>query len=230
MRDLREDLEPTWRALARGPAPDQGGRVIMFVSALNGEGVTSMAASFAALAARRSEKPVWLLDFDLKRNSVFKGFEQGFASDVGHPGRAYDASLRLSPIYALSPARPDAKQDKLLTAHEIDGLPLMITRFRTERVAKDQSLSLSVSADWMRSLRKMTDWVIMDVPALERAPVALKLAAMTDAIVLVVQADRTRVREVERARHSLASHGGCVVGAVLNQIGADARLAGRFSA
>ncbi|MEC7290548.1 MAG: sugar kinase, partial [Pseudomonadota bacterium] len=68
MRDLREDLEPTWRALARGPAPDQGGRVIMFVSALNGEGVTSMAASFAALAARRSEKPVWLLDFDLKRN------------------------------------------------------------------------------------------------------------------------------------------------------------------
>lgn len=230
MRDLREDLEPTWRALASRPAPDQSGRVIMFASALAGEGSTSMAASFAALAARRSEKPVWLVDLDLMRNGVFAGFEQGFAADIGRPGRAYDASLRQPPMYQLSPSRAETKQDKLLTVHELDGLSLLITRFRTERLAKGQSISLSPSPDWWASLRKIADWIIVDVPALERSTAALKVAAMSDAIVLVVQADRTRAAEVETARLSLHAHGGNVIGAVLNRSGADARFADRYLA
>ena len=65
MRDLREDLEPVWRATARISPAEPGGRVLMFTSARVGEGVTSMAASFACMAARRAEKPVWLVDLDL---------------------------------------------------------------------------------------------------------------------------------------------------------------------
>ena len=94
--------------------------MLMFTSARSGEGVTSMAASFAAIAAQRSEKPVWLVDLDFRHNPVFNGFKSGFASDIGRPGRAYDASLKQQQIYTVSPRVADARQEKLLTAHDIE--------------------------------------------------------------------------------------------------------------
>lgn len=230
MRDLREDLESIWRTAARIPASGAAGRVIMFVSALNGEGNTSVASSFACLAARRAEKQAWLVDLDLKRNQVFRGFENRFARDIGRPGRAYDASLRQAPIYSISPQLADAKQAKLLTAHDVEGLPLLITRFRTERLRAGQTVALKSSPAWWAALRKMADWVIIDAPALERSSAAFTMMDEADAIVLVVEADRTGPADVELARRELEARGGRVIGAVLNKMGGDALLADRISA
>ncbi len=230
MRDLREDLEPIWRTATRISSARESGRVIMFVSALNGEGTTSVASSFACLAARRAEKQAWLVDLDLTRNQVFRGFEHRFARDIGRPGRAYDASLRQDPIYAISPQLADVKQAKLLTAHDVDGLPLLITRFRNERLSAGQTVSYQASPGWWAALRKMTDWVIVDAPALERSSAACSIAAEADAIILVVEADRTEPADVDLARRQLEARGGHVIGAVLNKMGGDALVADRISA
>lgn len=230
MRDLREDLDPIWRLAHRVPAPEGDAKVIMFVSALRGEGTTSMAASFASIAARRSDKPAWLVDLDLKRNRAFTGFERRFARDIGKPGRAYDASLRQSPIYAISPRDAAEKQDKLLTAHEIEGLPLLVTRFRRERLQDGQVASLRQSPGWWAALRKISSWIIIDAPALERSAAALTMAAEADGIVLVVQADRTKATDVAAAMRDLEAKQGNVLGAIINKVGSDARLADRFSA
>ena len=230
MRDLREDLDPIWRLAYRVPAPEAGAKVIMFVSALSGEGTTSMAASFAALAARRSEKPAWLVDLDLKRNRAFTGFERRFARDIGQPGRAYDAALRQPPIYAVSPYDAAQKQDKLLTAHEIEGLPLLVTRFRRERLQTGQVATLRQSPDWWAALRKISSWIIVDAPALDRSAAALTMAEEADGIVLVVQADRTKATDVATALRDLEAKQGNVLGAVMNKVGSDARFADRFSA
>ena len=79
MRDLREDLDPIWRSAMRLGGASDGARIMMFTSALGGEGVSSMAASFACLAARRSEKPVWLVELDFRGNPQFTAFKKGFA-------------------------------------------------------------------------------------------------------------------------------------------------------
>ena len=158
MRDLREDLEPVWRATARVSAPAAGGRVIMFTSARLGEGVTSLAASFACIAARRSDKPVWMVELDLRRNPVFQGFQDGFARDVGKPGRAYDASLRQDPIYRITPRVEGARQSKLLTAHDIDGLPLLVTRFRGDRLKAGQKVRTQQAPAWWQALRGVSSW------------------------------------------------------------------------
>lgn len=230
MRDLREDLDPIWRMAYRVPAPEDGAKVIMFVSALSGEGTTSMAASFAAIAARRSDKPAWLVDLDLKHNRAFSGFERRFARDIGQPGRAYDASLRQRPIYSISPRNADAKQDKLLTAHEIEGLPLLVTRFRRERLKTGQIASLRSSPEWWAALRKISSWIIVDAPALDRSAAALTMADQADGIVLVVQADRTTATDLAAAVRGLEAKNGNVLGAVMNKVGGDARFADRFSA
>ena len=230
MRDLREDLENIWRMANRLPSPDVGAKVIMFVSALSGEGTTSMAASFASIAARRSEKPAWLVDLDLKRNSAFSGFERRFARDIGKPGRAFDASLRQTPIYSISPRAADTKQDKLLTAHEIEGLPLLVTRFRRERLQQGQQVVLRNSPDWWAALRTISGCIIVDAPALDRSAAALTMAEEADGIVLVVEADRTNAVDVAGALRDLESKRGLVLGAVMNRVGADARFADRFTA
>ncbi|MEO0607340.1 MAG: hypothetical protein AAFY82_03855 [Pseudomonadota bacterium] len=230
MRDLREDLDPIWRLAYRVPAPEAGAKVIMFVSALRGEGTTSMAASFASIAARRSDKPAWLVDLDLKRNRAFSGFERRFARDIGKPGRAFDASLRQPPIYAVSPHNAAQKHDKLLTAHEIEGLPLLVTRFRRERLREGQVAALRQSPKWWAALRKISSWTIVDAPALERSAAALTMAAEADGIVLVVEADRTKATDVAAAVRDLEAKKGNVLGAIINKVGGDARLADRFSA
>ena len=230
MRDLREDLEQVWRSMARMPTASGGAPVLMFVSARSGEGTTSVAASFACIAARRSEKPAWLVDLDLRENAVYQGFERGFAGDVGRPGRAYDASLKREPIYAVTPRLADSRQEKLLTAHDVEGLPLFVTRFRNERIKPNQKVQVQASPEWWQALRHISGWVIVDAPALDRSAAALTVAEQVDGIVLVVEADTTSAAEIEHARRDLEASFGNILGAVLNRVGSDARLADRFSA
>lgn len=230
MRDLREDLELTWQTALRVPSSEGAARVVLFVSPTSGAGTTSVASSFACMAARRADKQAWLVDLDLAQNPVFRGFENRFARDVGRPGRAYDGSLRQDPIYAIAPQSADSKQGKLLTAHEIDGLPLLITRFRNERLNAGQTARIRSNSGWWSALRKMTDWVVVDAPALDRSRAAFSVMDEVDAIILVVEADRTRPEDVALARQDLLARGGNVIGAVLNDVGTDARLADQLSA
>lgn len=230
MRDLREDLDSVWRATARLSAAAPGGRVIMFTSARAGEGVTSMAASFACMAARRSEKPVWLVDLDLRKNPVYHGFQDGFGRDVGRPGRAYDASLRQAPFYQVTPGTERARQEKLLTAHDVEGLPLLVTRFRGDRLKAGQKVRTRHAPEWWLALRKLSSWAVIDAPALERSSAALTMAPVVDGIVLVVSADQTTAAEIESARQELEAKQGRVLGVVMNGVRGDAKLAERFSA
>lgn len=230
MRDLREDLDPVWRATARLSSAAPGGRVLMFVSARVGEGVSSMAASFGCMAARRSEKPVWLVDLDLRQNPLFHGFQDGFARDIGAPGRAYDASLRQVPIYNISPRDAGKPQDKLLTAHDVEGVPLLVTRFRGDRLKPGQKVRTQHAPEWWQALRGLSSWAVVDAPALERSSAALTIAPVVDGIILVVTADQTTPSEIESARRDLEAKQGRVLGVVMNRMRGDARLAERFSA
>lgn len=230
MRDLREDLDPIWRSAMRLGGAAEGARIMMFTSAVGGEGVSSMAASFACLAARRSEKPVWLVDLDLRGNPQFNAFKSGFARDVGKPGRAFDASLKRTPIFNVSPKSADGRFEKLLTVNEIEGLSLLVTRFRGERLNSGQTVSLQNSPDWWTALRQIAGWVIIDAPALSQSSAALTMASVADGTALVVAADHTKPAEVDDARRQLEARQGHVLGAVLNRVKADARFADRFSA
>ena len=182
MRDLRPDLAKLWNVASR-----------------RGEGTSSMAASFALMAAGYAERTAWLVDLALMENAAYDAFDAGFASGVARPGRAYDASLGCAPMYELMPAT-QAGTAKLLTAHPVTGTRLLVTRFRTERLARGQVVRLRSQPGWWQALRRSSDWIIVDAPALDRSDAALDVANEAD-----------------------------VIGVVLNRMRADARFAGRIA-
>ena len=227
MRDLRQDLSSLWR-IAVQVQPAKGGRVILFMSAHNGEGTSSVASSFAMIAASRSARTAWIVDLDIRRNYQYTSFAQGIVKDAGRPGRALDASLGAEQIYTVAGHESDLSYGKLLNAHQIEGQRLLVTRFRSDRLAPGQKVQLRTAPGWWSALRAAADWVIIDAPCLERTRAGLAFAGQADGVVLVVKADETPAADVAALRQEVEAHGGTVIGVVMNRLQDDARLAGRF--
>ena len=227
MRDLRQDLSSLWR-IAVQVQPAKGGRVILFMSAHKGEGTSSVASSFAMIAASRSARTAWIVDLDIRRNYQYTSFAQGIVKDAGRPGRALDASLGAEQIYTVAGHESDLSYGKLLNAHQIEGQRLLVTRFRNDRLAPGQKVQLRTAPGWWSALRAAADWVIIDAPCLERTRAGLAFAGQADGVVLVVKADETPAADVAALRQEVEAHGGTVIGVVMNRLQDDARLAGRF--
>lgn len=217
MRDLRQDLSGLWQAATR-ITPRSGGRVLMFMSAREGEGTTSVAASFALMAATRAARMTWLIDLDLRENPLYTAFSKGVISGVGRPGHPLDASLGAEQIYSVSGSEKVPAMTKLLTAHQIEGLRLLVTRFRNERLSPGQSVRMRAAPGWWEALRRSSDWAVIDAPALSRSAAGLIYAPLADGVVLVVQAETVGAEEVEDLRAAVEAAGGSVVGVVMNRL------------
>lgn len=217
MLDLRQDLSGLWQAATR-VTPRSGGRVLMFMAAREGEGTSSVAASFALMAAARAARMTWLIDLDLRENPLYTAFSKGILSGVGRPGHALDASLGVEQIYSVPGSEAVPALFKLLTAHQIDGLRLLVTRFRNERLAPGQRVRMQAAPGWWDALRRSADWAIIDAPALARSAAGLTYAPLVDGVVLVVQAEAAGAGEVEDLRAAVEAAGGTVVGVVMNRL------------
>lgn len=232
MKDLRQDLTPLWRRLQRLGDPGQS-RSVLFVAARSGEGTSSLAASFAMMAADKAHRACWLVDLDFRRNPAFKAFDSGAFSRFGALSRAYDAALGEAPIYdvpAPLSGSDAAARSRLLAVHQVGDTRLLVTRFRTEAIRPGERLVLKPHAGWWQAVGRAADWIVVDAPALEASSAALSVAGQVDGVVLVVAADRTRVEEAEALRDEISGAGGAILGVVLNGARSDARFADSLAA
>lgn len=230
MKDLRADLRDLHRSLSQAPSPE-GGRSVMFIAARAGEGVSSVAASFALLAAEQAHRAVWLVDLDLKRNHLFNSFAVGpFAGVMGGVGPPYSAALKTQPFFSIEPTDPDATSGLgLFTAHRVGDTRLMVTQFDAARLKPNHAIRIRTQPVYWQTVRSVTDWAIVDAPALELASAGLAITSQIDRTVIVVRADAATPSEVETLRSEIEAHGGRVAGVVLNRQKGDARVADRFA-
>ncbi len=233
MIDLREDVRGLYRRLSMtanfSGAPETGGRAVMFLSARDGEGASSLAASFALLAAQDARKPVWLVDLDLRRNAIFREFATGrFASEFGGVGKPWSAMAKGQAPFGLDPAGDAAPPRDLFTAHRVGDLQLMVTQFDEHKLKPGQTVRIGAQPAWWSAARAASDWVVVDAPSLARSRAGLAIASRMDGVVLVVKADATPVEEVDEAKRALLAHGGRIAGAVLNRRKRDARVIARL--
>ena len=230
MKDLRSDLRDLYRSLSQAPQ-GEGGRSVMFMAARSGEGVSSVAASFAMLAAEQARRAVWLVDLDLKRNHLFNAFAVGaFAQTMGGVGPPYSASLKTQPFFSIEPEDPEAMSGLgLFTAHRVGDTRLMVTQFDSTRLKPNHGIRIRTQPAYWQTVRNATDWAIVDSPALQLAGAGLAIASQVDATVLVVHADATTPAEIDTLRQEIERHGGKVAGIVLNRRKSDARVADRFA-
>jgi len=219
MVDLTSEMAGLLAAL--GPAPAYRGRVIQFVSAGAGEGVSTVAREFARLAAVRARKPVWLVDADLSHQSQ-QDAVAAEADRFGRLGQATVASPDGSIFYAVSPQLVGRDGDpvapaRLLTARPCLGGRLFVTRFGIESLRSGQRVETIPEARYWDAMRKHSETVVIDSPAADRSDTSIVLAPFVDATVLVVAAESTAANEPVILRDEIEAVGGRIAGVVVNR-------------
>lgn len=219
MVDLTTEMASLWAAL--GPAPAHRGRVLQFVSAESGEGTSTVAREFARLAAVRTQKPVWLVDADLAKQSQLSAI-QAKPDRFARLAPAVQASPDGSSFYAITPhlkgrdGRPVAPS-RLMTAQACLGGRLFVTRFRHDLLRAGQRAEVIGDPAYWTALRQHADMVVIDAPAANRSDAALALAPYVDATILVVAAETTAAGEPLALRDEIDAVGGVIAGVVMNR-------------
>jgi Mrp family chromosome partitioning ATPase len=178
-------------AMAKG-----GGVVVHLTSAERGDGVSTIAREFAVAAAAIPFCRVLLLsclDLDDSRAGAFGPPLPDLVSSYLLRGEGEVASIAVgNSIFhasALSPSfEPRGGADCSRTVEEL-----------------------------YAGLRSAYDLLIVDCPPILHAPYFVRVAQETPEVLLVVEAEKTRIPAVIRAKDEIALAGGRLVGVVLNK-------------
>ncbi|MEM6626959.1 MAG: sugar kinase [Pseudomonadota bacterium] len=222
MIDLRDSLGEVW---ARASAPVAPKRSILVMSACPGEGASSVAASLAVMAAAEARRSAWLVNLDVCGGDPALAFELGAYGDkLRCLSRPFDARIGGESFVATGEDTPR------LIAQRVAHSRLVVTRFRRAGLEPSQPVFIRTSPDYWAGLQAMSDWSIVDAPALSRSKAGLAVAAQMDGVLIVVRADDTRLADVRALRRAIDDYGGRCLGVVMNRVGADARLISRLAA
>jgi Mrp family chromosome partitioning ATPase len=172
-------------------------RCVMLVSALPGEGVSTVTLGLASTMAAAARQGV-------------------LAVDLAASGPALTSRLGLYPRCGLSEVL--AKEAGRSEAIVESPIPRLFVLGRG-RALLDLSYpaSLALLEDLLKALRSDFDYLIIDGGALKTSPDSLLVASRADAVVLVVQAERTGTETVREASERLRLAGANLPGVVLNR-------------
>jgi hypothetical protein len=219
MVDLSSDMAELCGRLAA--VPGGPGRVLQFVSAQAGEGVSTVAREFARFAAQDARRGVWLVELDLFRSAHF----DAIATDpetYGELGEATRASPNETAFFSVDPKLQGVDGRPWPDVRYLDAFPVgdrrwWVTRFRREALKPGQEVRIVNTPGYWNTLRAHADYVVVDAPALSRSPAALAVAPLVDANVLVVSGDSRDVSEAQRLKAALTEAGGRCAGVVFNK-------------
>lgn len=200
-RLLRDGLQTRYEILLRGvgwPSTDATGlHTLGITSAAPREGVSTVAAHLAAVAAQTTSREVLLIDANFQAPSQHERFgvalKPGFAELLQSGGdlpTAIHATL-VDGLSVLPAGKPSGAASRI---HDVFELAAAIKE---------------LSADF--------DLVVVDMPPAGQTALSLRLASVLDGVLLVVEAQRTRSALVERAVEMLRRSHSRVLGSVLNK-------------
>jgi len=164
-------------------------RVVEFVAARVGEGTSTVAREFARTAAALARSNVLLVEADLTP-----------ASQPARPGLV-EAMAATNSLAAAIRALEGGVDAARLTTHGL----------------RSELLKRTALAPLWDAIRARYGLAVVDAPALERGIDGIALAAQVDAVLIVVEAERTRAPVVERLVDLLQRADAPLVGAVLNK-------------
>lgn len=170
-------------------------KTVVVTSAIAGEGKTTTSANLACSLAWEGRR-VLLVDGDLWRGRLhrrFKGKRTPGLAECLLAGEPIDGAIRTTDIATLS----------FMPSGKGVGAPSdMVTSARVPKL--------------FAQLREQFDLVVIDSPPVLAASETVVLSTSADGVVLVVRAGHTDREVVQHAVHQIASTGGHLVGAVLN--------------
>jgi Mrp family chromosome partitioning ATPase len=172
-------------------------RSVMLVSALPGEGVSTVTLGLAASMADVAHQGVLVIDLNSANPSLADRL--GLHRDVG-----------LGELLAKDATRAEAIEES--------DVPRLFLLGRGRASADlSQPSSLALFDELVRGMRSDFDHLIFDGGSLVTSPDSLLVASKVDGVILVVQAERTGAETVREASNQLRAAGANLLGAVLNR-------------
>lgn len=166
-------------------------------SATRGEGVTSVAVNVAAAASRDLQGRVLLVDAN---------FDHPFAAEVAG---AQDGEGLADVLVGIE------DWTEFVQRSAMPSLDVLAAGTKQARAL------LSAGSDRLRGLLRAIcsryQLVIFDLPPASELSACLPVANCLDGVLMVVEAERTRNKTVERAKQRLIQSGAKLIGAVLNK-------------
>lgn len=185
------------------------GLTIQFISASPQEGTSTLARAFAVIATTRADGRVLLFDMDWSRNSQYGFFSDPANQPVyGAPGGPID--LAVDPALVVRSAAGASALP--VTFHPIGNSNLVVSRYNGPGLP-----SLSNHPPFWQDLRRSVSMCVIDSQPTSRSMDGIVLCGGMDAVVIVVEAENTRIPVVETLRDKMLSHGANVVGLVFNK-------------
>jgi len=220
MVNLSAEMAELWASLG-GTSPGRS-RAVQFVAARRGEGTSTVAREFAAFAARKAGRSVWLVDLDLFSSPQHAALAAE-PEVYGPLGKAVAATPEDGATFftvqppTLMPDGSAAADSRFLVAHPVGSSRWWVTRFRADVLKGAQNVHILPSADYWNALKRHADLVVVDCPSADRSQSALTVAPFMDQTVLVVAADQPDVRAPARLRDGITGAGGRVAGVFFNR-------------
>ncbi|MBW3641781.1 MAG: polysaccharide biosynthesis tyrosine autokinase [Actinobacteria bacterium] len=171
---------------------------LQMTSAAQGEGKTTTSTNLALMMARAGERPVVVVDCDLRRPRLHEFF--GIPNDVGFTS----VLMGKVPISAALQRFDDEPGLSVLVSGPIPSDP-------------SELLASRRTAEVLASLRGDGALVLLDTPPVLPVTDALVVSKWVDALLLVTSAGQTTKRQVHRAIEMLAQVDAPLVGTVLNR-------------
>jgi succinoglycan biosynthesis transport protein ExoP len=168
-------------------------RTIAVTATRHGEGATRVAVGLARALAAEGETRVLLVEANLRTPS----FAQKLPAPKA-PGLSEFLAGEVNPAAMIAPVRDW-------------NLSVIGAGYR------DATIDCEAIASAVAEVMSQFDFVIMDLPPVNRYADAAVLAPKVDGVILVVEADRTPVAEAESAKRSLDRAGARIFGVVLNR-------------
>jgi capsular exopolysaccharide synthesis family protein len=172
-------------------------KTIVFSSALQGEGTSTIAINFAKTVAA-TEATALLIDANLRRPAL-------------HQILNVELNWGLSDLFQGKSSVSDViKKTKIPN--------LSVITCGSPNYPKPLAMFLEDSIDaFMKEIKQHAEWVLFDTPPLNSYNDAIPVAAKADGVVLVVEAEKTRWEVAQKACRQLEEGGIRVLGAVLNR-------------
>lgn len=189
-RDFENEMIALYQSI-ESRLPDLDKKVLLFLSAKEGEGTSTIVREFARIAARKMGKTVFVLDsgHDSHQQCIFLHIipesEQG-GTVTGRTASRNEMDLEMCPM------------DMSVDQHPVN--------FYSSNIV-----------DFWDSLRQKYDLILVDSSSASRSPDGIEISRGVDGVILVVEAEKTRWQIVENLKEKIESSGGNILGMVFNK-------------
>ena len=182
------------------PEKNRNVKVICVCSSVSGEGKTSLACQLAVSLARSVQKPVLLIDSDMRAPDVHRKFD-------------IENNRGLAEILEDNLAMDDSIVEWTENIH-------IITAGKLKR-SPHSVVNSGVVSDLIAKAKSRYEYVVIDCPPLMAASESFVFAKEADGALLCVMRDVSRAPQVQFAAHRLLAAGVRPLGLVLNGVHSD---------